>query len=102
MRKRTIPAGGRDDEIYLGGPYGRVQVRFYEEVRRQVEAMIATLEPGKAYTARQICGEAFWAHLGILAARRVGMCLRDLGDRGLVALVPVTPKGKYPRKYRLK
>lgn len=97
---RGAATGG--DWLELGGRFGRVHRRLYEAVRRQVEAMIPMLEPGKAYTARQICGEAFWARLGTLAARRVGMCLRDLVDRGLVALVPAKRKSKYPKKYRLK
>jgi len=104
MRDRSLRSAATDgDWLELGGRFGRVHPLFYEAVRRQVEAMIPMLEPGRAYTTRELCGEAFWHLLiGPLERRQAGMCLRDLVDRGLDALVPVTPKGKYPRKYRLK
>lgn len=86
----------------LGGRFGRVHILFYKAVRLQVKSMIPTLEPGKTYTARQICGDGFWALLGTLEARQAGMCLRDMVDRGLVALLPVRRKGKYPKCYRRK
>jgi len=104
MPKPTIRASGREDEIHLGGRFGWVHVLFYEAVRLQVEFMIPALEPGKAYTARQICGEGFWARLGTLEARQAGMCLRDLIKRSLVELSPVQRKGKskYPLQYQRK
>ena len=89
----------------LGGPFGRINGLLYEAVRLQGESVIQTLEPGKAYTARQICGEGFWAKLiGPLEARHVGMCLRDLVNRALVDLSPVQRKGKskYPLLYQRK
>ena len=88
----------------LGGPFGRVDALFYEAVRLQVESELWTLEPGNAYTSRQICNEGFWSRLGKLERLQAGMCLRDLVKRGLVELLPVPRKGKskYPLLYQRK
>ncbi len=88
--------------LELGGRFGRVNSLFYDAVRAQVEFMLPTLEAGRTYTARQICGEGFWALIGILEARQAGMCLRDLVNRGDVTLSHVQRKCKYPRVYRRK
>lgn len=93
-----------DQWLELGGRFGRVHRLFHEAVRIQVETMMTTLEPDRAYTTRDICNEGFWALLiGRLERRQAGMCLRDLVNRGLVALSPVQRNGKskYPLIYRL-
>ena len=82
---------------------GRLVMReFYNAVRFQVEDAIAELRPGKKYTAKALCGEAFWTLLGTPGLRQqAGRCLAHLVSVGGIRLAFAPSKRKSKRFYCL-
>lgn len=52
---------------------------FYEDVAKQVALAMGSIEAGKLYTTKTLCGDAFWSGLGRNKNKRLaGRCLAHM------------------------
>lgn len=79
-----------------------VSADFLAAVKAQIADALPHLDPGYAYTTKQLCGQAFWSELSAGEQRNAGRCLAYLVADCMLPLVHVPGKNQYPRRYRLK
>jgi hypothetical protein len=74
-------------DLYVVLPCGAaVQKVLYDELRRQVEAVIPTLRPGVSYRIQHLVTAAFWMPLSRYVHIQLGRCLASWVVTGEVDL----------------
>ena len=80
-------AGEQSLEVHVLLPCGAaVPKALYDELRRQVEAVIPTLRSGVSYRIQDFVTAAFWLPLSRYMRRQMGRCLAAWVARGEVDL----------------
>lgn len=79
-----------------------VLIELLDAVRFQTSyAMRLELEADTRYSAKQLCGHAFWNQLNRRERLLAGSCLAHLVSEGELPLERVNAFKKYPNVYRL-
>jgi hypothetical protein len=79
-----------------------VNKAFYTQILSRIKMRLPTLLRGKAYTAKQLCGDSFWLQLTDGNCRLAGKCILNMVELGELPLKPVETKHEYPKYYELK
>ena len=75
--------------------------KLFLRIIKEVSEIIPGMTDGYPYTAKQLCGDAFWNEYSIGGARSIGACLRHLVDYGCLPLKQIPTKKGSPLKYIL-
>lgn len=70
-------------------------------VQKQIEDVMPAMEPKVGYTAKELCGMAYWLKLNKRECRKAGRCLAHLVVMKELPLKFFGPRRKYPKKYSL-
>ena len=70
-------------------------------ILKEISEIIPGLTDGYPFTAKQLCGAAFWDEFSIGGARSIGACLRHLVEYGCLPLKQIPTKKGAPLKYVL-
>lgn len=101
MSKSTTTAGGRDDEIDLGGPYGRIKCAFYEAVQHRADLRLRQLPSGEVVTVEWLLGVPYWRSLGPDDQRRAGKVVAWMRATGVIDLRTYPRSKKATRYYQI-
>lgn len=90
----SVVQGKQKFTLANGTAVGR---QFYNELKRHVESQIPKLLHGRRYTAKMICGKAYWHSLELKRKgfrNLAGMAIKNLVVLREIGLVLVSANGK--------
>ena len=88
--------------IALHGRYFVLVELIHAVVAQLGDHLHILLDDHRTYTARQLCGEEFWALLCRREKLLVGSCISHLANEGALPFVRINEFKKYPNRYQLK
>lgn len=101
MSKATSTSGSRDDEIDLGGPYGRIKCTFVDAVQCRADLRLRELPSGEVVTVEWLLGVPYWRSLEPGAQRRAGKVVAWLQAQGVIDLKTYPMSKKSTRYYQI-